>query len=107
MIVFLDPLARQSFIVGAALGAGAGAQLGRWSLLLLWRSSWRAQYLRQLAYPRHGREVTRPYPRVQVEHAGQYVQHDRVRPGAANWSPPASFAVSGHDSIQRNSSRGG
>ena len=78
MIVFLDPLARWAFIVGAGLGAGAGVQLGRWSLLLLMRWSWKRQQLRQLADARRGREVPRVHPRVQVEHAGQYVQQLRA-----------------------------
>lgn len=85
----LDPGA--VFLLGAIVSALVWVPLGRWSLLLLMRRSWRAQQLRQLANPGHGREVARPYPRVQVEHAGQYVQHDRIRAGVCQLEPPESF----------------
>lgn len=80
----LDPGA--VFLLGAVLSALVWVPLGRWSLLLLMRKSWRAQQLRQLA----GREVPRP----RVEHAGWYVDRDRVRPGH-RMEPPDWFTRAG------------
>jgi hypothetical protein len=66
-----------------------GVQLGRWSVFLL--TSW-SQQLRERADRRRRREVPGAHPRVQVEHAGQYVQHDRTRPYVGQLEPPGSFA---------------
>ncbi len=84
--------ALQGFVLGAWLGALVWVPAGRWSLLLLMRKSWRAQQQRQLADRGRRCHVPGAYPRVQVEHAGQYVQHDRIRAGVCQLEPPESFA---------------
>lgn len=71
------------------LGLLAGVQFGRWSAFLFPR-----QQLRQLANPGHGREVPGAHPRVQVEHAGQYVDRDRVRAGVCGLEYPSFRRVS-------------
>jgi hypothetical protein len=93
----------QGFIVGWCLGLLAGVLLGRWSLLLLMRKSWRAQQLRQLgaAGGRDSNPQTVPFspaagrPRqhliLRAGHAGQYVEHERTRPYVGQLKPPGWF----------------
>lgn len=76
--------ALQVFVVGAFLGALVWVPLGRASLLLLMRRSWRAQQQRQVR-----RAVPRPV------HAGQYVDPGRVRAGVCGLEYPSFRRVPG------------
>lgn len=87
--------ALEVFAVGVCFGLAAGVPLGRWLLLLVIRRVWVQQQRRQRVHLGRGRQVTRPYPRVEIEHAGEYVQHLRSEGRRAGWSqlePPGQFA---------------
>lgn len=64
--------AGDAFTLGAAVFGGLGVLAGRWSVFLLL-----PEQRRQRAHLGRDRQVTRPCPHVQVEHAGQYVQQLR------------------------------
>jgi hypothetical protein len=65
-----------------------GVQLGRQSVFLL--AGW-SQQLRERADRRRRRKVPGAHPRVQVEHAGYYVEHERTRPYVGQLEPPGWF----------------
>ena len=80
-----------AFTDGWWLGLLTGVLLGRWSVFLLIGWSYRQQ-LRQLAGRGDRGQVAGVHPRVQVEHAGQYVEHERTRPYVGQLEPPGWFA---------------
>lgn len=63
-----------AFALGVIAGALLWVPVGRWSLLLLFRRSWRSQYLRNLS--------RRLPPPARLPHAGHLVQRGSVAVGS-------------------------